>query len=433
MNIEIKEISQCVREMKLVITADEALKDYNSILNSFKKYASIPGFRKGKAPSAMIERNYGPSVKEEYFNQKLDGYYKSALKEKNLKPVNQAEAISVDWDKGKDFIAVFKFETMPEIKIENYKNLEIPYEKTLFKKEMINATLEDFRYKMGSEEVIEGPVEKNDNLKLTITIPSGTENKTISRELIQGKNQYSQSFNKKLVGLNSGEIIKSKLFTNSQEIDDKDIDANLRDQEFEIKVEEIRRIKLPELDDDFAKDIEFESMEKLKDKIQSDIEIKIDRENKDRLKTAIISKIIEVNPFDIPASIIRQYAENMAKSSAETYKMDIDKLVPIYLQIAEYNLKTHYVIEDLIKKEEIKISETEKEELIKEAAQNMDIDLAKYKKLYKKQIESDDFDFAASEKKLIEFLEKNSKFVPYPDKKEQEKQDLESKKQEKTD
>ena len=79
----------------------------------------------------------------------------------------------------------------------------------------------------------------------------------------------------------------------------------------------------------------------------------------------------------------------------------------------------------MIKKEEIKVADEEKEALIKEAAENMNLEPEKYKEMYKKQIDSPDFEYAAKEKKLFDLLEKNSKFVPYPKEKETDKSDKE--------
>ena len=109
MKIEIKDISESVKELIININAEEALKEYNKILKKFKNYVVMPGFRKGKAPVDMIERNYGEHAKEEFYNQKLGDYYKTAIDEKKLKPVNQGEATNVEWEKGKDLIATFKY------------------------------------------------------------------------------------------------------------------------------------------------------------------------------------------------------------------------------------------------------------------------------------------------------------------------------------
>jgi len=147
----IKEISQCVRELTITIESETALVDYKKIVNQFKNYVAIPGFRKGKAPVSMIEKSFGPQIKDEFYNQKLGDYYKEAIDAEEIHPINQGEASEFEWEKGEDLIVTFKYEIMPEIKVEKYKGLKIPFEPVKFKNEMVEATLDEYRDKMATE------------------------------------------------------------------------------------------------------------------------------------------------------------------------------------------------------------------------------------------------------------------------------------------
>lgn len=415
MKTEINDISESTKELTITIDADEALKEYNKVLQKFKNYIVIPGFRKGKAPVAMIEKNYGEHSKEEFFNQKLGDYYKAAIDEKKLKPVNQGEATKVEWEKGKELVATFKYEVMPEIKIEKYKGLKIPYEETKFKKEMIDATIEDFRLRMANE-VTPETSEEGDIIKATIKFldDNGKVTKEIEREFTLGANSYSKPFNKKLTGVKVEYEVRTKLFTKTQDSSDNEISSNLKDRDFLVKVISIKRKELPELNDDFAKDLEYDSLTDLREKVSEELKTRLKKENAERKHNAIITKLIEENPFEVPPSMIKNYAENMAKPYVDAYKMELEKILPMYMGMAEYNLKSHFILDELKKIEKVEITAEDKEEIIKEAADNLKMELDKYKEMYKKQIMSDDFIYAAEEKKLLDLLEMKSKFVPYP-------------------
>ena len=246
MKIEIKDISESIKELNITIDAEEALKEYNKVLQKFKNYVAMPGFRKGKAPVAMIERNYGEHAKEEFFNQKLGDYYKAAIDEKKIKPVNQGEAINVEWEKGKDLKATFKYEMMPDIKVEKYKGLKIPYEETKFKKDMIDATIEDFRLRMANE-ITPDTSEEGDIIKATIKFLDDNDvvTKEIEREFTLGTNSYSKPFNEKLTGVKAEDEVKTKLFTKSQDSSDNEISSDLKDRDFLVKVISIKRKELP--------------------------------------------------------------------------------------------------------------------------------------------------------------------------------------------
>jgi trigger factor len=420
--IEIKDISESVKELTINIDAAEALKEYNKILMKFKNYVIIPGFRKGKAPVAMIERNYGEHAKEEFFNQKLGDYYKAAIDEKELKPVNQGEATKVEWEKGKDLKATFKYEVMPEITVEKYKGLKIPYEETKFKKDMVDATIEDFRLKMANE-ITSETSEEGDIIKATIKFLDDNDEvtKEIEREFTLGANSYSKSFNEKLTSVKVEDEVRTKLFTKSQDSSDNEINSDLKDRDFLVKVISIKRKELPELNDDFAKDLEYDSLNDLREKVSEELKIRLKKENAERKHNAIITGLIEENPFEIPPSMIKKYAENMAKPYVDAYKMELEKILPMYMGMAEFNLKSHFILDELKKIEKVEITAEDKEEIIKESADNLKMELDKYKEMYKKQIESDDFKYAAEEKKLLDLLEMNSKFVPYPKEKAVEK------------
>ena len=111
----------------------------------------------------------------------------------------------------------------------------------------------------------------------------------------------------------------------------------------------------------------------------------------------------------------------MAKSYSKSGQDDIEKILPIFQEIAEHNLKGTYLIQEILKKENIEVTDEDKENVIKEAAENLNMDVEKYKKMYKKQIESEEFLFQIKENKLFEIIEKSSTFVPYPKKEEEKK------------
>ncbi len=422
MKTEIKDITQCVKELTITIESEQALSDYRKVLNEVKNYVMIPGFRKGKIPISLIESNYGKWVKDEFYNKKLNDYYKAALDELKINPVNQGEATKIEWEKGQNLVATFKYEVMPKVIIKKYKNLEIPFEKTKFKVKMVDDTIEDFRNQMATVIDADSPSKKGDIIEAKVHFLDEQENitKDINRTFVLGENAYSDTFNKNLTNIKVGDEIKTKLFTKAQKTDDKDITEKLKDKQFLIKVLTIKRKILPELNDEFAKDIEYDSVEDLRQKVADELKKKILKENNEMLRNAIIEQLIKVNPLEIPSSMSKNYAEQMAKNYAESYKMDINKVISIYEKMAEHQLKSHYILTEIKQIEKIEITDFDKEKIIKEAAENLKMEIDKYKELYKKQIESEDFKYAAEEKKLFELIKKSSKFIPYL-KKDEEK------------
>jgi len=422
MKTSVKELSQCVRELTLTVDAEKATNDYKQIVNQFKKFVSIPGFRKGKAPISMLEKSFGPQIKDEFYNQKLGDYYKEALEAEDVHPINQGEPQEFNWEKGSDLVVTFKYEVMPDIKVDKYKELEIPFEPVKFKKDMVDGTLDEYRNKMATETPVE-VAEKGNIIDATVKFLNEKEEvtKEVNRKFVLGENQYAKSFNTKIEGSKVNDEIKTKLFTKSQKSDDKDIDNSIKDKDFLVKINSIKRKEVPELNDDFAKDLEYDSLKDLKAKIEDELKAKIEQDNKNNMKTAILAKLIDENSFDLPSTVVKQVAENMAKPYAESYKMELSQMTQMYMGVAEFNLKGHYIIDEIKKIEDVKVTDEEKEDIIKKAAKNLKMEVDKYKKMYKKQIESEDFLYAAEEDKVIDIIMNSSKFIPLPKEKENKK------------
>lgn len=416
MKIEVKNISTTVTELTLTVPAEDAAKEYNKVLNSFKKMVVVPGFRKGKAPQHMLEKLYGEHAKEEFFNQKLGVFYKKALETEDITPINQGEVVDAKWEKGSDLVAVYRYEVMPEIKVENYEGLEIPFEEAPFKPEMIDATLEDFRKQMGSEEDVEVATANGDIITAKFKFIDEDKNvtKEINRTFALGDNVYCASFNSKLAGSKIGDEVETLLFTKADKHKDDDVTSDFFGKKFLVEVIGIKRQILPEINDEFAKDLEYDSLDAMKVKLEEELKSRLAKENYNRKREAVLGKLIEANPFELPKSMLENYAQSMAKPYAEQYNMELEQLVPIYMHMAEFNMKSHYILDEYKKAVKLEVTEEDKEVIINEAAENMKIEPAKYKELYAKQIEDEDFVYAATEKKAIEQLAAGCTFVAVP-------------------
>lgn len=417
MDIKVKEVDDCTREMTITIDSKQALDDYNQILDKLKKYVAVPGFRKGKAPRSLVERTYDGVIREEFLNQKLKDYYKQALKEEEINPVNAGEAIDVDWEKGKDLTVIFKYEIMPEIKVEKYKGLKIPYEPTPFKEEMIEGTLQQYRENLASQKESDEPVGKGDIVEVSVVpIDKDASDKAPTEDSVNtNDNNLSEEFNEKIIGKKTGDIFASTLLPPSDEENDK------TPEQYEITINKVKKVELPELNDEFAKDLEYDSLEDLKKVVETELKNKIEQENENRKRESIFQKIIEENPFQLPPSIVNQYATEMAKPYVQQYKMKPEDVVPMLKDRAAASLKLMMIIDKIKKLEDIKVTDEDVEEEIKKSAEKMDMEIDKYKELYKKQTESNEFKMNIEENKIIELIENSSEFVPYPKQESEEK------------
>lgn len=413
MKREIKEIDQCTRELTITVESEKALEDYRKVLKKYQKLAAIPGFRKGKAPFSMVENMYGSYAQEEYVNEYMESYYQKALDEGDIQPVSAAEPVKVDWKKGQDFVAVFKFDVKPDFEIQKYLDLEIPFEEVVLTDEAVDHTIEEMRKKMGTIEEIKEEISNGDLVTISFTFPEMEgENKTpIEREIEVGNHQYIEALDDELIGRRAGEVVESILFAEKEGEEKSNKFAN---QKARIEIKKVKTNVMPKLDDEFAKDADYENLAEMKEKIREELQADITRRNKETYDESVTYTLIKENPFKVPNALIESYAKDMAKPAADAYNIPIDKLLPQYRMMAEIQIKKFYILDKLKQIENIEVNENDLEEMITEAAMNLNISVEEYKEKYKAVIDGERFKDAIIDKKIYDLIKASSKTVPYP-------------------
>ncbi len=407
MKKEIKEISQCVREITLTVEADRALEDYKKVLRRYKNLAAVPGFRKGKAPLAMLEKLYGEVIKSEFLRQQVGEYYEEMMREDDtVNPVSEAYPTDYKWEKGEDFVAVFRYEVAPDLKDVKYKNLEIPFKAHELSEDAADIKIDEIRNQMATVEIIENPVNEESlvDIEIVYTDEEGKPlEKPVTREVDMKKNIFSKEFNEKIIGKTSGDLFEARM------LEPKEGEEEKKKNEF--KVVAVKHKILPELNDEFAKDADYDSVEDMKKKLTEELAKENDRVNTEQKRQAVISALIENNKFDVPESIAERYAKSQAEEQSGYYGAKTEDLMPFFRQMAKYEIQKYYLLDFIKKAENFEVTESDKEALIEEAAASMNMKVEEYKEKYKKQIEDEKFEEAIKDRKVFDLVESSSEFV----------------------
>jgi len=405
-NIEQKEITQCVRELTVTIDAERAREDYMTVLRSLRPLAVVPGFRKGKAPLPMIENLYSEHAHEEFYRQKLQTYFDEAVAEIEPKPLTAPEVSDVNWEKGQTLTATYVYEIKPELGEIAWRGLEIPFAPQTLGEDAVDAAIEDIRKKMGKLEAVAEAAQTGDHVTLALQLPreTGEFSEPFSREIVVGENQFSAAFNELLVGKKAEDAFEAALF--EPESEDADPLPPAR-----VTVKAVKRLFLPELDDEFAKDVEYESMAEMRIKVREELEKNLAQENTRAEKEAVTDALIAANPFDAPPSIVHQVAHNMADEFAKQYQIPAERIMPAYEKIAERDLKHYYIIEAMKQSEQQDVTDEDMDSMVEELAGNMSMTAEEYRDKYAKFIESDDFAEAVKEHKLYVLIRESASFV----------------------
>ncbi len=375
-------------ELKLEFTIeakkfDQAMK---KVYEKTAKYFNIPGFRKGKAPMAMVEKQYGSEIfYEDTFNEVVPDIYENELKENNIEAVSSPDIDIKQIGKGQDLIFTAIIQTKPEVKLGKYKGIQI-------KKIEYNVSdkdVEDELNNMASRNarivtVEDRPVENGD---ITVIDFEGFVDgkpfeggKAENHELTIGSNTFIPGFEEQIIGMKIDEEkdinVKFPEEYFSEELKGKDA-------VFKIKLHEIKKKELPKIDDEFAKDTsEFDTLEELKKSIKE----KKEEENSKRVKYETQDKAVKTVcddvTIDIPSGMIQTEIDNMVKDvearlSYQGMKLDqylqmmgktMEEFRNEYEEQAKSSVKTRLVLEAIIKEEKIEPTLEETNKKVEEMA-----------------------------------------------------------------
>ena len=364
---------------------DEAMK---KVYAKTAKYFNIPGFRKGKAPMQMVEKQYGSSIfYEDTFNELVPDIYDKAIKENNIDAVSRPQIDIQQMEKGKNLIFTAIVQVSPEVKIGKYKGIEL-------NKIEYNVSDEDIEHELGHMQeknsrlitIEDRPVETKDiaviDFEGFVDGEAFKGGKAEKHELEIGSNTFIPGFEDQIIGMKVDEE-KDINVKFPEEYFSKDLAG--KDATFKVKLHEIKKKEFPKLDDEFAKDVsEFDTLEELKNSIKEKIQTENDSRAKYELEENAIKTVCENTPIDIPSAMIENEIENMMQDikvrlsyqglNIEQYLKMINKteedMRNEFKEQAERAVKSRLVLEAVAKAEKIENSEEEIAEKIKEMAKN---------------------------------------------------------------
>ena len=414
-------------EVKLEITI-EAEKFENAIKKVYfqnAKYFNIPGFRKGKAPQAIVEKYYGKEIfYEDAFNDIASEEYEKAVEESKLEVVSRPKIDVVTMEKGQDVVFTAVVSTKPEVELGKYKGIEIEKIEYNVEDSDIESNLKQMQEKNARVISIETPVE-NGNIAV-IDFEGFVDGKAFeggkgeNYSLEIGSGSFIPGFEEQVIGMKIDEE-KDINVKFPEEYFSKDLAG--KDATFKVKVHEIKKKELPELDDEFAKDVsEFDTLKELKDSIKERLVKENEQKAKYEKEDAVMKVVTEGMKVDIPTGMVEVEVDNMVKDMEQRMSYQGLKLEQ-YLKMlnkteAEFRkdyepqaieaIKSRLALEAIIKSEKIEATEKDVKEKLEEMAKNYGKtaeELEKndnIKEYIKQGIENE---------KAIEFLVENAKEV----------------------
>ena len=391
---------------------------HESVIREFEQNAKLPGFRKGKIPRNVIVSHFKDSIKNETIGKVLSDSLSQILKETEYQLISQPSVTEMgDLVVDESFSFTAECDIMPEVKIPTYKG--ISSEKYIYdvKDASVKQEIEQLREQFANLITVERAAKLGDYIVIDYTEEAEEgkpgekkENQTVFLD------KKDDQLAKQLIGLGKGDSKDIELEHEYEEEGEK----KTYTVKVHVDVSEVKQKELPELNDDFAKDIsDVESFSELKKAIRDDLKEQAARLSEERSKDELMRKIIDKTEYDIPETLISHEIDRMLADVAYNYRIDLEKLREDEQKFKEYrenlrpraqeSLKYELLLAEIAKKEEIKVSDEEIDKEIEGYAKRQKRDFADMKKKMKDNDTLDSLRYRMRIAKSLNFVYENAK------------------------
>jgi len=333
MKIELSDVSAVKKIMTVEVPPEVVEKERESVVRGYAAKARIPGFRPGKAPLSMIRTRFAKELREDVRERVLTRAYAEAAKERGIHPIADPVLDEIHDEEGQPFRFKTTFEVLPKIELKNYKEIEVRERRVAVGDDDVRKMLEELQQSRTLLVVEEGRKAASGDVLVADIEGTPEDGEPFRRERLMielGATDNLPAFNEQLEGLAAGE---EKVFSvdypqayAAKELAGKTV-------AYKITVHEVKRREVPEIDDEFAKDLgEFDNLDALKTRIREDLEVRQRREIDAEVRQSLLQKLLTDHPLVLPEALVEQeirqrleeLARNLVMQGIDLEKADLD-------------------------------------------------------------------------------------------------------------
>ncbi len=396
MNVSVETLNSFTKKLSFELPVELVDAEYDKVFKNVRSNAKIPGFRKGKVPTHVIEQQYAEMIQDEVLKNLVNNSCFEALQEHRIIPVSPPAIESDTVTKGEPFSYSVKVETYPEIEVAGYEGLSLKKEQQLPNETMVQERLSQLQERMAQLKPLDvpRPVATGDFVTIDFTGYRNGEpfagGSGKDHQLQVGSGSFIPGFEDQMIGLNTEET--KRITVTFPEVYG---NAELAGQEaeFEIAIKEIKVKDIPPLDDDLAQSAGgYETLEQLRDEITASVQeeerARIEGELKDRLQELLV----ELNPCEIPEVMAQRQLAFMLESmkqrlASQQMSLEMMGITPEdfnerYRLSAEQHVKEMLILHAIAKKEGFSLTQEDLDAKYPEIAKEVGRDLAEIKGYY---------------------------------------------------
>jgi trigger factor len=366
---------ECTRELELDIPADEVTKTFRTVAANYKKYAKIPGFRPGKVPESVIRRRFAEEIRKEVIDSLLPERFNNAVRELGVTPVGQPHVTELKAEDGEPLHVKAVFEYLPDFPIEGYQSVTVPKPSTAATEEEFQQELDRLRDSRATIEPVEEDRALVDGDWAQISYKGQIDGETDAEPIagqdslveIGGKDTV-EAFSSALRGAKAGQELKAEVIYPADYSEPKLAGKTVS---YEVEVQAIKKRILPELNDEFAKELgsyeTFADLEtRVRDYVSNRKRLSVEGETKDRLFAALVEHFT----FPVPESMVQEQIDarlerglralaSQGMSPDQMRKLDFSRLRTAQRDSAVAEVKTSILLDRIATAENISVSDEE--------------------------------------------------------------------------
>ena len=397
MSVQVEKLENNMAKLTIEVSAEDLEKALEAAYQKEKNKISIPGFRKGKVPRAMVEKMYGAGIfYEDAANSLMQQNYPAAVDESGIDIVSRPSVDVVQLEKGKPFIFTAEVAVKPEVTLGKYLGVTVSKVDTTVTDEEVDAALEKERNNNArTVSVTDRPVQSGDTAVIDfegfVDGAAFEGGKGENHPLEIGSHSFIDTFEDQLIGKNAGDEVEVNV-TFPEEYHAAELAG--KPALFKVKIHEVKAKELPELNDEFASDVsEFETLAEYKESLKKNLQQQKENEAKKTKEDEAIQKIIDKSKMDLPEAMITTQCENMVEEfsqrlaqsglSMEQYLqfsgMTMDKMMEQVRPEAVSRIQSSLVLEQIAKEENIEVTDEDVDAEIAKMAANYGMEADKLK------------------------------------------------------
>ncbi len=365
-----KEGSGVDRHVQVTVPVESVNEAQDKAARRYASSVRLPGFRPGKAPATMVRKKFADAIRQEALEAIVSEAYKEVVEKDDLKVASQPHVHDLKFEEGKPLTFELHFELRPNVDLARTSGFRVTRKATVVTEDHVREQLEHLRDQRAAWTPVDGRPELGDMVNVEISAGDDVGEEGSSYPIELGSGQAIPGIEELIMEAAPGETVERPVRWPD---DFPDETQRAQTKTVRIKLQDVKRKSAPDLDDAFAREVgDFDSFDGLQAAVRADLTEHATRDADAQVRQKLIDEIIGANPFDVPQSWVRQFAQNYA----EAYQVpegDREKFGTEFRSMAERQIRRDLVVEAIAERESLAATEKDLDDRITEQAEKRGI------------------------------------------------------------